>query len=185
MNDEAIPAPRDPVLLLRGTPRPITAALAVRYPAQHPDLPAVQRGPRADRGERGIVTSIWLDDAPDAGHAAVGELRREVREIQGLARELPQLRHIIVLLDDPASSLPRPISAWHAVAERLHARLEQECGSYVTVTVLLTAGCTAPGIVARRIWERVATESPDPAVALSWQECVERPITVTAANLYV
>lgn len=185
MNDEAIPGPRDPVLLLRGTPCPVTAAIAVRYPAQHPDLPAVQRDPRVDRGERAIVTSIRPDDAPDAGRAAVSQLRREVRAMQGLARELPLLRHVIVLLDDPASSLPRPLSAWHAVAERLHARLEQGCGRYVTLTILLTADCTAPSIVARRIWERVATESPDPAVALSWQECVERPITVTAANLYV
>lgn len=186
MTDKTVTTPPVPVLLVRGAPSPITEALAVRYPAQHRDLDRSpgRRPSHADRGERAIVTSLRLRDATGTGYGAAHELRREIREVVRLARELPELRHVIVLLEDLSSS-PRRRSAWHTVAERLHARFEQDCGAYVTVTVLLTVECTESDLLARRIWERVAAEAPDPAVALNWQECLDRPITLTAMNLYV
>jgi hypothetical protein len=137
-------------------------------------------------GQRAIVLGVDLARAADRDDVK-RELERQAAAAERLCARMPGLQQVVLVLSgSPAADDLQLLRLGRRAASRIHAQLEQSCGSYVSVTVLVAGGCDDPGLLAHRILDRAArSASIDPASALLWSEIIEEPIQEAGATDYV
>ena len=151
-----------------------------------------------------LRTSLGPVDVNDAGAAehvrvvAIGvdlaeaRSRREIRrafrrhsdDCVSLCNILPRLAHLVFVTGGATGAVEGRVQAvGEEASRRTHALLEQACGAYVAVTVVVADGCDDPALLAVRIGQRTR-RSPrlDVSVALTWSELSQDPLGLAGTN---
>lgn len=115
------------------------------------------------------------------------KLRAQTQFCVDICTQIASVQRLVLVIDGPRQ-LPEAMlyDMCTAVGDRIHSRIEQSCGIYSIVTVLLVTDCDDPALLTRRIHQR--TKQPlgiDTATTLNWVEIADAPIGYTAANRYV
>ena len=155
-------------------------------------------------GLHSLRTSPAAVDLNDAGAAedvrvvAIGvdladvRSRREIRrafrrhsdDCVSLCNVLPRLAHLVFVTGGATGAVEGRVQAvGREASRRTHALLEQACGAYVAVTVVVADSCDDPALLAVRIGQRTR-RSPrlDVSVALTWSELSQDPLGLASTN---
>lgn len=152
----------------------------------HPDVMVVPAGSALhDRPTAAVIQRDW---SAITGRREFGaRLRGEIPIFANICAKSPSIRRLILIIQGPAG-VPRSVMRrkCEAVEGRIHWGIEQHCGAYVILTILLVDGCDNPALLARRVHDRaLQPQGIDATVTLTWEEIERRPIGCTAANRYL
>lgn len=130
---------------------------------------------------------IGRDASRKTNRRSLSSLLHEVTlECVALSLQLPKLRHVIVVLANPALSESFVLAACEQAASRLYEQVAREHGDYLVATFLVVADCDDPELLARRIRDRATQpQATDSACALTWGEIKAVSIEFAAMNRYV
>jgi hypothetical protein len=115
------------------------------------------------------------------------ELRTQMQLCVDICAQVPSVRRLILVIGG-ATPLPETTvyNMCTTAGDRIHSRIEQSCGLYTIVTLLLVSDCDDPTLLARRVYDRAMQPlGIDTAIVLNWEEIEHAPIGYTAANCYV
>jgi hypothetical protein len=164
------------VVTVAGDDLPCLQALRPAHPQEVP----------TDREARAVVLGVDLSSTTGRDEVK-RELERQSASAEQLCARMPKLQQVVLVLSSsPGIDDVHLLKLARKCASRLHAQLEQSCGSYVSVTALVAGDCDDRKLLASRILDRAArTASIDPASALLWSEIVDEPIEEAGATDYV
>lgn len=152
----------------------------------HPDVITSLRGAPIRGRPTAAVVGIDLSaviDRPELG----AKLRAQVPFCVNICAETPSIRRLLLIVEGPAA-VPEWVlqQMWESVEDRIHRNIEQYCGTYVILTILLVTGCDNPGLLAHRVHHRaIQHRGIDATLTLPWEDIKKDPIGFTAANHYL
>lgn len=152
-------------------------------------LPGVTTAPRGTsiRG-RPTAAVIGMDLSAVTDRTELGaKLRAQAPFCANLCAKTPSIKRLFLIIEGltavPGSVLQRMCES---VEDRIHRNIEQYCGTYVILTILLVTGCDNPNLLAHRIHDRaLQPRGIDATMTLPWEAIKKEPIKLTAANYYV
>ena len=157
-----------------------------------PDVDVAGKLTTPDNGYTAAVIGVELSNAHDAV-AVKDDLNAHVDECMMLARRVPSLKHIILVIgsSDISTRMPRGarnhlIATCDSVSQTIQAEVEQRVGAYVIVTIILAGRCNDSQLLADRVLDRVTqTEVADAAAVVLWEEIEADSIGDVGLNQYI
>ncbi|TFD83551.1 hypothetical protein E3T61_21200 [Cryobacterium lactosi] len=151
----------------------------------HPDITVATRGERTHGHPLAAVIQIDLSSVENRTDLKA-RLRAQIPICTNTCEQTPSIQRLLLIIDGPPGV---PESVMHrmcdATADRLHRHIEQRCGTYIILTILLVTGCDNPSLLAHRTRHRaLQAQGIDATSTLTWKEIAQRPIGHTAANHY-
>lgn len=145
-----------------------------------PSIPALVSQPRA------AILPMNLSDISKQSELR-DKLHAQMQFCVDICTQIPSVQRLILVIEGP-TRLPETMlySMCTTVGDRIHSWIEQSCGLYTIVTLLLVTGADDPALLARRIHTRARQPlGIDTASTLNWKEIAKAPIGYTAANMYL
>jgi len=151
----------------------------------HPGIRVVTSGDSAHGQPRAAVIQIDLSSVTDRTELKA-RLHAQIPICTDLCERAPSIQRLLLVIEGPKLV---PESVLHrmcdAIGDRIHRHLEQRCGTYVILTILLVTGCDDPPLLAHRTCDRaLQPQGIDAISTLTWREIAQSPIGYTAASYY-
>lgn len=152
-------------------------------------LPGVTTAPSGTsiRG-RPTAAVIGMDLSAVTDRTELGaKLRAQVPSCANICAKTPSIKRLLLIIEGP-TTVPESVlqRMCESVEDRIHRNIEQHCGTYVILTILLATGCDNPDLLAHRIHHRAhQPQGIDATTTLPWEDIKKEPVRFTAANPYV
>ncbi|GGE99145.1 hypothetical protein D9V28_12065 [Mycetocola zhadangensis] len=158
--------------------------------SDRPDVDVAGNLTSADHGYAAAVIGVELPENPDE---VKEDLNARVEECMMLARRVPSLQHIILVIGAPKflqrmsrAARDNLIATCDSVSQTIQAEVEQRVGTYVIVTIILAGQCNDPELLAERVVDRVTqTEVADATAVVLWEEIRGDSIGDVGLNQYI
>ena len=114
-------------------------------------------------------------------------LRIQAQACIFICMQRPTLRHLVVVVDaSPGIAEDAVVTLCDEAAETTHRWIEQRCGAYVIVTLVVVTGCDDPEQLARRVVCRAGQiPASDAHGVVTWREIAGASIQDLTADHYL